>query len=339
MRVLLWTLAVAATLLLSLAGLLLLLPGLKEGLSFEEWPFYLGGAALLAAAGVAWWYGSGRALRRAAVGWVILAPTFAAALLVVGNLVLARYRGIQFADSLAIVGFRETPIEWPGFDGPVGLRLDLELEHAPPPGGALYPPELRMGPSVEVPLERASAALTGGSGYFKGGAQSRATTRLTLLKALLFRDGGSNPEWSQPLDPSGRSRVSFELYPGIIDRHHGTDRLCLSDRAPGLPACSPGQKPTSGCRRQGHRIEVMPRYHDGSDLSALWYLFGGSDLVADLGATLTAALRAQSRLQRAPQAWIAMQRRLEPDGLVDAGYALCPPGADSHTSFSVCYCR
>ena len=339
MRVLLWCLSILATAALSLAGLALLLPGMKEGHSFEELPFHFGGAAILTTAGVAWWYGAGRSARRAVVGWIILAPPFLAALFVAGDLALARYQGIRLADSVRIAGYREIAIEWPGFDGPVGLRVEIELEHGSAPGGTLSPPELRMGPSIEVPLDRAWAVQTSGSGYFKGDSEALRGPPLTLLKSVLFRAQPQNPDWSQRLGPEDHSRVAFELYPGIIYRLDGPSRLCLSDLAPGLPTCATGQEPQSGCRRRGSRIELEPVYHDGADLSALWYFFGGSDLIADLGAKLTATLRQQSRLQGAPEAWTAMQRRLEPAGLARAGYVLCPSGPDSHTGFSVCYCR
>ena len=64
MKILFWVLAIVATLALALASLALLLPGLKEGFSFEEMPFLLAGAVVLAGVGVLWWYGTGRSLAR-----------------------------------------------------------------------------------------------------------------------------------------------------------------------------------------------------------------------------------------------------------------------------------
>ena len=62
-------------------------------------------------------------------------------------------------------------------------------------------------------------------------------------------------------------------------------------------------------------------------------------MTADLGPILTEILRAHSRLQGDPDAWTALQKRLEPAGLRDAGYRLCPPGEESHTAFRTCFCR
>ena len=64
-----------------------------------------------------------------------------------------------------------------------------------------------------------------------------------------------------------------------------------------------------------------------------------ADMVVDLGPVLTATLRGQSQLQGDPEAWTALQRRLEPAGLEAAGYSLCPAGEGSHTAFRTCYCR
>ena len=83
----------------------------------------------------------------------------------------------------------------------------------------------------------------------------------------------------------------------------------------------------------------MPRYHTGGDLTALWIAAGSGDMIADFGPVLTATLRAESRLQADTAAWTAIQKRLEPERLRQAGYRLCPPGDTSHTDFRVCFCR
>ncbi len=78
-----------------------------------------------------------------------------------------------------------------------------------------------------------------------------------------------------------------------------------------------------------------PVYHDGSELTAFWMAWPGMNL----SAVLTETLRTRSALQSKPEDWAAMQQRLEPAGLVRAGYSLCEPGKDSHTAFRICYCR
>ena len=59
----------------------------------------------------------------------------------------------------------------------------------------------------------------------------------------------------------------------------------------------------------------------------------------DMSARLTEALRTGSKLQGKQADWDAMHKRLEPSGLVAAGYDLCEPGEDVHTSSRICFCR
>jgi hypothetical protein len=62
-------------------------------------------------------------------------------------------------------------------------------------------------------------------------------------------------------------------------------------------------------------------------------------MFADFSEPLTETLRRNSTLQSDPEAWRAMQQRLEPEGLMRAGYRICPPDANTHTASRVCYCR
>ncbi|MDP6706876.1 MAG: hypothetical protein QF893_11080, partial [Alphaproteobacteria bacterium] len=246
---------------------------------------------------------------------------------------------LSLARSLSITEYRETMIEWPGFDGPVGVVVEIEVSHDSAPDGLVYAPEIRMGPIIEVPLDDAFATLTSGSGYFKDYHIDQEVGPLALLKAVLFR---SRPARNQPprrLDASGRSRFTFRLFPGTIALLDSPDRLCLDTVSPGLPVCGTGQKAETGCKRPGRRAKVAPIYQDGSDLSALWYFAGSSNMVGDFSPQLAEALRQHSALQGAPERWTAMQKRLEPDGLGRAGYGLCPPGPKSHSAFQICYCR
>ncbi len=142
------------------------------------------------------------------------------------------------------------------------------------------------------------------------------------------------------LEPGGRTRLTFHLHPGTIDLLVSPSRLCLANDSFGHRPCAEGQNPKDGCTSPNHRIETSPIYTVGGDLSVLWMAAGESDLRADLSPVLTEVLRARSRLQGDPEAWTAMQKRLEPGGLMNAGYRLCPPGEkNSHNSFRTCYCR
>ncbi len=80
-------------------------------------------------------------------------------------------------------------------------------------------------------------------------------------------------------------------------------------------------------------------YQSGRSLSALWFVAGASNMLADLSETLTETLRAESGLQGDPDVWRDMQKRLEPDLLRAAGYQQCQWGKKTHVTWQTCYCR
>ncbi len=332
----------------SAVGLVFLFPMMKEGTSLSELPILLAGMGLFVLLGALWWLARGRSLRKAAVAWMILAVPCLAYVALAGSLVTAYFGGLRLAKDVAIEDFSEAPIHWPGFDGPVGLTIQFELVH---PGGIsalILPPEIRMGPAIEVPRDVLSVSHTSGSGYFKDGYLDAPVGPLTLLKTALFQRIYVNDQAEQEyqswtsayeFEPGGRTRLTFHLHPGTIDFLESPSRLCLANDTFGHRPCAEGQDPKDGCTSPNRRIEADPLYTAGGDLSALWMAAGGSDLAADLSPVLTEVLRARSRLQGDPEAWTAMQKRLEPAGLMSAGYRLCPPGQTSHTAFRTCYCR
>ena len=67
----------------------------------------------------------------------------------------ARIEGLRLARSLEVTGYRETMIKRLGFDGPVGPKIEIQVSHGTAPDGLVYPPEIRMGSYIEVPLDDA----------------------------------------------------------------------------------------------------------------------------------------------------------------------------------------
>lgn len=333
---------------LSVLGLFLLLPFGKEGASFGDLPIFAGVVGAVLVLAVLWWLAVGRSIGKALIGWAVLALPLLAHGGMAGALLFARFEGARLANETRIESYRESPLAWPGFDGPVGLRIRLELTHPRGVDALILPPEIRMGPELEIPRHRLSASRTSGSGYFKDSYLDRPVGDLALLKTVLFQRVFENPAAEMPFhkwnaavrfDPSGRTVLTYHLLPGTIDYLPDPNRICLNSRSRGIPVCAGDEKPESGCASPNRRRGTDPVYADGRDLSALWMAAGGYDLVADLSRPLTARLRAQSILQSDPAAWTAMQRRLEPTGLSEAGYRLCAGGAESHTFFRTCYCR
>jgi hypothetical protein len=328
-----------AILIVSALSLLLLFPGMKEGLSWRETPFYFAGAAGLVVVGALWWLACGRSWLKAAVGWAVLAIPLYLGLTAGVSLVAAHLRGQRLQSGASIENYRETPILWPGFAGPVGLTVSLDLIHPAGAQGRIYPPEIRMGPVLAIASDRLFASYTSGSGYFEDNYVDEDVGDLVLLKTVLHQSLHEPRRASTGFESGGRSRLTYHLYPGTLELLENEARLCLTSRAPGIPWCEAGQTPKDGCALRERTRAAQPIYHDGADLTALWGVAGSADMVADLSPLLTDVLRAQASLQNHPAAWTAMQKQMEPQSLARAGYKLCDPGPNSHNAFRTCYCR
>jgi hypothetical protein len=322
----------------SAAALVLLFPFLKEGASRGELPLLLSVAAGLTALGVVWWLLGGQALAKG-IGLAVLALPLAGHLIMAGQLVAAQLRGAGLAKAVTVESYRETPIEWDGFEGPVGLTIELELSHPAQAPGLIYPPEVRMGRTLEIPNGVLVSTLTSGGGYFKDHYLSEEVGSLALLKTVLFQGLHEPRESHRGFEPGKSTHLAYHLYPGTIQSLESEERNCLVSESAGLDVCEASRRPEDGCRLASRRGVERPLYHGGDDLSAIWLVAGGYDMVADLSAQLTETLRRKSALQGDPEAWTAMQLRLEPDGLRAAGYGLCPKGPRSHSAFQVCFCR
>jgi len=321
------------------AGLVLLFPGAKEGYAWSDMPLLLGNAGAMLALGGLWWLIAGRSIGAAAIGWAVLAIPIAVTLLVIALLLAARLEGVRLAKEVRIERYAERPIRWPGFDGPVGLELEIDLQHPAGVNALIAPPEIRMAPAIAIPIDRLHATRTNGAGYFKDYYLEQKTGPIALLKAVLFQKLHPERFAARGFDPSGLTKLHYYLYPGAISLLESRDRFCLASGSAGTPRCPPDAKPESGCLKRGWSQVAQPIYSAGRDLTALWAAAGGYDMTADFSANLTETLRRNSSLQGHPDEWTAMLRRLEPDGLVRAGYSVCPPGRESHTTARICYCR
>jgi hypothetical protein len=263
-----------------------LFPWLKEGHDVDELPLFAGmtiGLALLAF--VAW-----KALRARppllAAGLLGLLLPLAAYGLLTLDILWDEWRGRSLARGARIVSVREAPIEWAGFDGPVGLRLEIELEHQVRLEGNLYPPKLRMG-DVAVPGRRDYF------GRMFGGSEA------AFLHQPVFQFAG---RWNeQPSLQGSPARLSYDLYPWKVNSYDAGRRVCFG-RWDAERALSSGP---------------------GTELSACWMFAGRGGVYVDLSAPLTAELRARSRYQGRRDEWEALVRRLDPRSLPERGFVSC----------------
>jgi hypothetical protein len=293
--------SLALVALLSAAALVLLLPWLKEGYGIEELPFFAGGAAGLAVLGLLWVALTRRVSSVArVVGLAPVAVALAAYLLLTGRVLWNEAEGRRLSRTVRIARFVEHDILWPGFDGPVGLRLEIELEHGVRRDGNLFPPKVLMGPTATV--DRRSYFL----GVFDDWSRG-------FLASPLLTDGRATDH--PRLGASSAARLVYEVYPGLV-RSARPERVCVTQ---------------SGNEEAPYRLI----YATGTDLAASWVFVSRGGVHVDLSGPLTAALRQTSRLEGHPLEWEALLRRLEPEGLERAGYERCAEAQPAEA----CYCR
>jgi hypothetical protein len=276
-----------------------LFPWLKEGHDVEQLPLFAGVAAGLGVLVLAAWKGlRGKPLLLAAGLLGLLPPLAAYGLLTLG-LLADEWRGRSLARSLRITSLRETPIEWPGFDGPVGLRLEIELQHGIRMPGNLYAPKLRMA-GADVPTRRDYFFGPAFGGYEAG-----------FLQQPVFQHAG---RWhGQPELQGSPARLSFDLYPWKVQRYEAGRKVCFgkwdAERVLGSAA--------------------------GEQLGACWMFAGRGGIYVDVSAPLTAELRARSSYQGRREEWEKLLRRLEPASLLAHGFQPC----GDEQSGDRCYCR
>jgi hypothetical protein len=286
----------------SVVALLVLLPWLKEGFGVEDLPLFAAILAALVAAAAVWWAMNRRSRGALFVlGLLALGPPLLAYAGLTTRLVANHWRGRRLERTVRILSLRETEIRWPGVDGPVGVRLELELEHAVGLEGNLFQPKVVMGSD---PRPRA------GDYFFRVAAHGIDRT----LEAPVLETAQTPPR--DVLARPGRVRLTFDLFSSALQRRDGP-AACLAQYP---PPRAPGRLALGG----------------GSDLGAAWMFAARGGVIVDLGSALTDALRLGSALQGRPDEWRRMIDRLEPASLEAAGYHRCTPVRPS--SLEICYC-
>ena len=191
---------------LSAGALLFLLPGLKEGFDASDLPRLGMSAAGLLIVTAIWLRSSGGAFRVA--GILVIAAPLCAYVFLPAKLLLNVWKGRQLAARTRITAFRATAIEWPGFDGPIGLRLEIDVDRPDGLAGNLFPPKIAAG---DVPLN--------GEGYFDYGQAHLGEPTFPLRAA----------PYTFP------ARLVYNLYPSSVQRVEAMRMLCLASgdrRAP-----------------------------------------------------------------------------------------------------------
>jgi hypothetical protein len=287
---------------IALVALAFLLPWLKEGFDREELPLFASIAAGLGIVAGLWWLANRRgAPRLAAIGATLLALPFCVYAALSVRVLVNDWRGRRASRTVRILALRETEIRWPGLEGPVGVRLEVELEHAIGLEGNLFAPKILMGADPR-PTYR---------DYFFGPMDQGVDAFLTVPG--LERD--QYPARDVFVRP-GRVRMAFELFPSTMDRRDG-NAVCFSAMV-------------------ARPVFEGLSYEAGAHLGAAWFFAAPGTIYVDLSAPLTQALRRFSAFEGKADPWQAMMRRLEPERLRAAGYRACEPPRPG--GGEACYC-
>jgi hypothetical protein len=285
--------------LVSLLALGLVLPLVKEGYDRDELPLFASIAGGLAALALVWWRLNRRHRAIAVAGVALLAPPMVVYAGLSTRVAANEWRGRRLSQTVRILSLREVEIRWPGRPGPVGVRLEIEVQHAIGLEGNLFPPKVIMG--TDPRPTRADYW----SGSF-GGVASLSTPASELEQPPPARDVFLRP---------GRTRVVYEMFPSTLERRDG-EALCVNG--------------TADRTGDGGRASST-----GTHLGAAWFFAAAGGLYVDLGGPLTDALRRESVFEGKPAAWTALLHGLDPSALAAAGYAPCPP---PRQRVETCYC-
>ena len=287
----------AIVVLISAEALFALLPWVKEGYDLTDLPHFIGMAAGLAI--VAWlWWRVGRGGVRIA-GLVALAlPLFVYTDLSL-RLAFNFWYGRRLESQTHIPSLQATPIVRSGFDGPVGVRIEMELTHPTGLDVTLLPPKIAMTELRELTAKEYFSFLS--------------ITQRESLAVPLYPVGREPPRDVLRDSPT---RLVYELYPATIYQTENSQRVCLwRDFAEA-------------------KLNANPTY-----LAASWYFITKSGANVDLSRQLSERIRASDPFRNITrEEWTAMLRRVKPAELARAGYQKCSASNPQNTD-QICYCR
>lgn len=194
--------------LISAAALLMLLPWLKEGYDIGDLPRFAAMAAGLALVSWLWWR-AGRGLVRAA-GLAALAVPLLVYTGLSGTLVFNQWYGHRLESQTHITAFRATPIEWPYFAGPVGVRVEMEVTHPTGLDVALLFPKIARTNERELTAQQYFSFLS--------------TLQHGYLSVPLFPVGRESP---RNVFQDSPTKLVYELFPASIYQLDESRHVCL----------------------------------------------------------------------------------------------------------------
>jgi len=249
------------TLVIAMAALLFLLPSLKEGFGIEELPQFLGMTAALLVVAWLWWRARHVTVR--AIGLAIIALPLLLYTLLDAKVVFNVWYGWHLARESKITAFQSTPVIWAGFDGPVGVHLELDLEHPVVSEVNLFAPNIGplTAPLFPLRADKRNVFQHGGVVHLSYDLYASTLCRVESPRMVCFwkwrqepsasavswqfvTSGGAYADMSQALServrgdgkewtaivkrtqPEGLIRAGFQLCAGSVNKDTSQDCYC-----------------------------------------------------------------------------------------------------------------
>jgi len=221
-----------------------------------------------------------------------------------GSAVLDSAQLYTFSRSIEIENYIETPILWDGFDGPVGLRITMDVSYPFQVDGYFRPPKVVTGISTQAVKE-------GGNEKYWDYCVEVARDGLGCM---------TSPLWPNPvfdtLDSESATTVTYELYPANLYYMESNNRVCLRKRNPY----------TQVVRNTG-------------DMAALWH-FSNSERIITLDDRLESTILDTDSMLKDEKVVAQWYLNMQSESFLAAGYQSCQINtAIRFSDEAQCFCR
>lgn len=216
---------------------------------------------------------------------------------------VAATRVALFAHQYQISNYKELPIIWPGFKGPVGVRIEFDLLHPVQLVGQVHRPRILIGENATQPSTLSEQAYRD---FCRTAVEQNTLCLLTpvwpIREPMVLQDADS-------------TAMVFELYPSNITHMESSERLCLRERQP-------------------YVMEYAWEQVGG------FMQFAAKDRVIDLNERFNTVLKQESKILLSPEKMQKLFIQLQEPDLLAAGYEACEiRTAILYSKESMCYCR
>lgn len=192
----------------------------------------------------------------------------------------------KIAAEATVTSYQDNFIQWPGFQYPVGLQVEIGLiaPYVLQKNAGFYYPLLWMGPGLSADARK----------WYTFASSDNVTIGDKLLPYLSRPN--DRRENSNVLQAGQKVTLKYDLLPGVISLYEDSNHFCISP----------------------DRSDDRFVYSEGSQLNGT-YFYGD----ADFSEPLLKQIRQHSKLENNPELWKAMHQQFTAENLMKIGYSQC----------------